>query len=86
MAGTVSAAEANRNFSALLRRVQQGERVTITSRGRPVAEIAPPAAVPSEGREAAWQALLGRLRGQEPTIVGRWSREELYEPEEPGPR
>ena len=41
-ASRVSAAEANRNFSALLRRVQQGERITITSRARPVAEIAPP--------------------------------------------
>jgi prevent-host-death family protein len=38
---TVAAADANRNFSSLLREVQEGEVVTITSHGRPIAEISP---------------------------------------------
>lgn len=79
MGAVVSAAEANRNFSALLRRVQQGERVIITSRGRPVAEIAPPQQKPRAEREAALDALLARLRQQEVTSIGPWTREELYE-------
>ena len=79
MGAVVSAAEANRNFSALLRRVQQGERVTITSRGRPVAEIAPPQQKCQAEREASLDALLARLRQQEVKSIGPWNREELYE-------
>ena len=79
MGAVISAAEANRNFSALLRRVQQGERVTITSRGRPVAEIAPPQRDAPAARNIAWDALLARLRQQQIKSIGPWSREELYE-------
>lgn len=35
----VSAAEANRHFSKILRDVQAGETIIVTSRGKPVAEI-----------------------------------------------
>ena len=35
--------EAKTKFSELLRKVEQGERFTITLRGRVVAELAPPA-------------------------------------------
>lgn len=38
---TVTATEANRSFSKLLRAVEHGERVEITSHGRKVAVIAP---------------------------------------------
>ena len=38
---TVTATEANRSFSKLLRAVEHGERVEITSHGRRVAVIAP---------------------------------------------
>lgn len=38
---TVSAATANRQFSALLREVALGERVTVLSRGKPVAAMVP---------------------------------------------
>ena len=37
----VTAAEANRQFSAVLREVAQGESVLVTSRGKPVATIMP---------------------------------------------
>ncbi len=36
---TVSAAEANRHFSKILRDVRAGETVIVTSRGEPVAQI-----------------------------------------------
>ncbi len=39
----VGAFEAKTKFSELLRKVDQGERFTITLRGRVVAELAPPA-------------------------------------------
>eukprot|EP01037_Dinobryon_pediforme_P022129 gene22129-23184_t len=39
---TVSAAEANRQFSKLLREVAAGETIEITSHGQPVAKISPP--------------------------------------------
>jgi prevent-host-death family protein len=38
---TVSAAEANRQFSRILREVRAGETVLVTSRGEPVAKIVP---------------------------------------------
>ncbi len=83
MGAVVSAAEANRNFSALLRRVQQGERVTITSRGRPVAEIVPPRAPSStaDEREAAVRAMLAARAPSEVMSIGPWNRAELYEDE-----
>ena len=39
--GTVTATEAHRQFSRLLREVQAGGRITITKNGRPVAALVP---------------------------------------------
>lgn len=38
----VGAFEAKTHLSALLDRVERGERITITRRGKPVAQMAPP--------------------------------------------
>jgi prevent-host-death family protein len=38
----VSAGDANRHFSSLLRDVATGQVVTVLSRGKPVATISPP--------------------------------------------
>lgn len=38
---TVSAAEANRSFSRLLREVREGQSFTITAHGRAVARLVP---------------------------------------------
>jgi prevent-host-death family protein len=77
---TVSAAEANRRFSALLRRVAQGERIVVTSRGKPVATLAPPALQRDKVREAARARLLARLKAQPASNVPRsWTRDELYD-------
>jgi len=76
---TVTAAEANRNFSALLKDVARGECVLVTSRGKPVATIAP-AELPVEdaNREMARQQLLAHLRDAEPLGPITWTRDELY--------
>lgn len=76
----VSAAEANRTFSLILRRVREGRSYVVTSRGRPVVRI-----VPVDTRErvvsGARAALLSRLERQPVVHAGRWSRDELYEAE-----
>lgn len=75
---TISAGDANRHFSNLLRDVAAGQVITVLSRGKPVATIAPARAGNNE-REAAKLNLLGRLRQQEPSGARNWSRDELYE-------
>ena len=75
---TVTAAEANRSFSRLLRGVREGRRYVVTSHGKPVAQIIP--AAPTD-REAARRALLDHLARQRPMNVPRWTRDELYEDE-----
>jgi prevent-host-death family protein len=74
---TVSAADANRHFSRLLRDVQSGETVTVTSRGLPVATIGPVMAAGPE-QKTARNALLARLKSQAPAGI-TWSRDELYD-------
>jgi prevent-host-death family protein len=78
MEKAISAADANRKFSELLRGVKEGHSYLVTSHGRPVARIAP-ANSHSQQREAAKAALLKRLRKQPTIDIGRWTREELYE-------
>ncbi len=80
MEKTVSAADANRRFSELLRDAKQGRSVVVTSHGKPVAKIVPIDA--SEGdAEAAREVLFARLRKQRPVNAGQWTRDELYDDE-----
>jgi len=74
----ISAAEANRHFSALLRDVVTGEVVTILSRGKPVAIVSPVRA-DNDRRQAAKLNLLQRLRSQKTFGTRNWTRDELYE-------
>jgi prevent-host-death family protein len=78
MDATVSAADANRRFSELLRAVRKGKTVVVTSHGKPVARIVP---MTEEERSVrgARAALFERLRNQPVVDVGRWSRDDLYE-------
>jgi prevent-host-death family protein len=78
MRQTVSAADANRRFSELLRTVQAGRSVIITSHGRPVAKIVP-IAEDDSAREGARSALFARLRTQRAANAGPWTRDELYD-------
>jgi NADPH2:quinone reductase len=61
-------------------RVQAGETVLVTSRGRPVAQIQPPSRRTPEELEKAKQELLDFLRSQ-PTrnLKITWKRDELYD-------
>jgi prevent-host-death family protein len=74
----VSAAEANRSFSRILREVRDGRSYVVTSHGRPVAHI-----VPADRQErvatGARGSLLSRLERQPVIDIGRWTRDELYE-------
>jgi len=78
MGYAISAAEANRQFSRLLREVRGGRAVVVTSHGRPVAKIVPITADASN-RSRLRTALLARLRSERLTRIGRWTREDLYE-------
>jgi prevent-host-death family protein len=76
----VSSADANREFSKILRQVRGGESITVTSRGEPVAVISPIGAGVRNGQDEAKTALLARLRAQEPSgIKVNWTRDDLYE-------
>jgi len=78
MIRTISAAEANRSFSRLLREVREtGAEVVVTAHGRPVAVLAP-AKADTAARMQAREALRRRLATQAATDAGRWSRDELY--------
>jgi prevent-host-death family protein len=74
----VSAAEANRRFSLLLRGVREGRSYVVTSHGKPVARLIP-AGTHDDVSIGARSALLSRLEKQPVIDVGRWRRDELYE-------
>jgi len=74
----VSAADANRRFSELLRTVKGGRSVVVTSHGKPVAKIMP-VAEDERAAKGARAALFARLRAERVTHVGRWRRDELYD-------
>lgn len=63
----VKVTELRQNLPAYLAKVRRGECVRITSRGKVVAELAPPAPAESES-ETAWKRLRGSvLRFDRPT-------------------
>ena len=79
---TVSAREANQQFSKLLEAAVGGEEVTITRRGVPVAKLVPVCGVNAESErerrkaEALAWFKRGGLKGG---VVADWTREELYD-------
>lgn len=74
----ISAADANREFSRLLRGVREGTSYTVTSHGRPVARLVP--IVDSEAeKDQAYQRLLADLQDRPVLNIGRWTRDELYD-------
>ncbi len=79
---TVTAAEANRQFSKLLRHAASGETVVVTSHGKPVARLVPVTdneEAVLRKRAAAREGLFERLRTQPAMNLGKISREELYD-------
>jgi prevent-host-death family protein len=79
MEKAISAAEANRQFSRLLRGVREGRSYVVTSHGKPVARLIPAGTHEDVGARAA---LLRRLESQPIVQAGRWTRDELYADEE----
>jgi prevent-host-death family protein len=77
MEKAVSAADANRKFSKLLRTIKEGHSYVVTSHGKAVAKIIP---IEKSGvaRPGARSVLLKRLRSGPVVTIGRWSREDLY--------
>jgi prevent-host-death family protein len=58
---TIGAIEARRSFAELLARVERGEEITITRRGRPIARLVP--TTPGHDEQEAL-AVFRRLRGR----------------------
>lgn len=81
MSLAISAADANREFSRVLRDVRDGRTYTVTSHGRPVARIVPVGQADT-ARVHARAALLARLEAARvrtgSQAPGRWTRDELY--------
>ena len=74
----ISAADANRRFSLLLRGVREGRSYVVTSHGKPVARLVP-VGERNEIGASARAMLLSRLERQPVINAGRWTRDELYE-------
>ncbi len=72
----VGAYEAKTRLPQLLREVEQGARITITVRGRPVAELAPPRSR-APGAAEAVQAMKAfqPVKGASDVEVGSWIAE-----------
>ena len=75
----IPAAEANRQFSKLLRAARSGARITITSHGEPVAVMGP--AEPLSNARSALEALEAHWATLQPRVIGDWSRDTLYDRE-----
>lgn len=75
---TVTAADANRQFSSVLREVARGETFTVLSRGKPVATISG-AKRGGAQRNVAKSSLVARLRTQAAAGSRSWTRDELYD-------
>ena len=78
MGTAVTAADANRDFSKLLRAVRDGDSFVITSHGKPIAKIIP-FTTEDRVRAAAKKRLMAHLRAQPIMNIGPWTRDELYE-------
>jgi prevent-host-death family protein len=83
MKRSVSAREANQQFSRILRDVEAGTEVVVTRRGRPVARIVPVQASRERQltpeQEAAHARSMARLRKGWDLGGGKFNRDELYD-------
>jgi prevent-host-death family protein len=75
----VSAAEANRNFSKLLKEAKNGQEIIVTSHGEPVVSIKRVERQQAAVQDEAWKAFLEELRKMPARNAGPWTCEELYE-------
>jgi len=77
----ISAAEANRKFSELVRAVRDGETVVVTSYGKPVMHCVPASEEDREqARRKAREAHRKRVLSRPVLNIPKtWTREDLYE-------
>ncbi len=74
----ITAANANRTFSAMLREVREGRSYVITSHGRPVARMVP-FGDDAAATGVARAALFDRLGSRRAQNLARVTRDDLYE-------
>lgn len=81
MVKTVSAAQANREFSKLMKLAESGERVVVTSRGQPKVQISriEESDGEKERRREAFDQLTRRLKSQHAQNLPRLTREDFYD-------
>jgi prevent-host-death family protein len=72
----ITASEANRHFSEMLRDVAEGDSFTVTSRGRAVARVVP---IDRDDQKKRFERLLAFLKAQPVRYSGDWTREDLYD-------
>jgi len=65
---TVTAADAKATLPSLLKRVSNGERITITHYNKPIADLVPPAATKSRAPE------FGTMKGKMKILDPNWKR------------
>lgn len=73
-----TATEANQRFSELLRDVESGETVVVTSHGRPVARVVP-FKDDLEDQAKRIGDFLDYVKTLPPRVIGPWTREDLYD-------
>lgn len=81
MAKTVSAAQANREFSKLMKIVESGEEVVVTSRGRPKMKLVRVEDADDEvaRRQNAFDEFTEWLKHRPVLNLPRATRDEMYE-------
>ena len=79
MPRTVSASEANQNFSKLLGEAEDGETITIQRRGVTVAQLIPTPEKARERRVAAAKCMVAFFETWPAVVTGPWTRDDLYE-------
>ena len=77
---SVTAREANRAFSQILKQAEGGDRIVITRRGRPVAVIGPYRAAIEPARERAIERAVALMRKGLSLGGRRLTRDEMHEP------
>jgi prevent-host-death family protein len=76
----ISAADANRKFSQLLRGASKGENYIVTTHGKPVVKIsAVDVEADKKKRERAFKKLMMHLKAQPAMNLGKITRDELYD-------
>jgi len=79
---TVSARQANHEFSALLSRAERGEEIVITKRSKPVAVLSPyrPPLMTTERKKAIRHAIHVMKRGLRwGDVLPRFTRDEMHD-------